>query len=153
MWKGKPEKGRRGEGEKGERGNAPAPCPLSPCPLPLLGVIVQYGGQTPLNLADSLQKAGVPILGTLPDAIEMAEDRDRFEELLIRLDIPARRTARRTADQAVAVAQQVGYPVVVRPSYVLGGRMAIVDDEPCAATWPKRSTWRRVPMARPIAPF
>ena len=97
----------------------------------LLGVIVQYGGQTPLNLADSLAAAGVPILGTSPEAIDLAEDRDRFEELIVKLDIPAPdHGMARTADQAVAVANEIGYPVVVRPSYVLGGRaMAVVGDE------------------------
>ncbi|MCC9079025.1 carbamoyl-phosphate synthase large subunit [Litorilinea aerophila] len=97
----------------------------------LAGVIVQFGGQTPLNLATSLQRAGVPILGTPPDAIDLAEDRDRFGALLDELSIPApaHGTARTTED-AVAVAGRIGYPVVVRPSYVLGGRaMAIVDDE------------------------
>ncbi|MBV7331904.1 carbamoyl-phosphate synthase large subunit [Chloroflexi bacterium TSY] len=98
---------------------------------PLLGVIVQYGGQTPLNLAHRLQEAGVPILGTPPDAIDLAEDRDRFEELLERLNIPApNHGTARSVDEAVQVAEQVGYPVVVRPSYVLGGRaMVIVDDQ------------------------
>jgi carbamoyl-phosphate synthase large subunit len=95
------------------------------------GVIVQFGGQTPLNLANSLAAAGVPILGTSPDAIDLAEDRDRFGELLERLDIPApAHGMARNADDAVAVAQTIAYPVVVRPSYVLGGRaMAVVDDE------------------------
>ncbi|HXF60353.1 MAG TPA: carbamoyl-phosphate synthase large subunit [Caldilineaceae bacterium] len=97
----------------------------------LAGVIVQFGGQTPLNLAASLQAAQVPILGTSPDAIDLAEDRDRFGELLDRLEIPApAHGSARRIDEAVAVAAQVGYPVVVRPSYVLGGRaMAIVDNE------------------------
>ena len=97
----------------------------------LVGAIVQFGGQTPLNLANSLQAAGVPILGTSPDAIDLAEDRDRFGELLERLEIPApAHGSARTADAAVGVANEIGYPVVVRPSYVLGGRaMAIVDDE------------------------
>jgi len=96
------------------------------------GVIVQFGGQTPLNLANSLHAAGVPILGTPPDAIDLAEDRDRFSELLEHLDIPApAHGMARTADEAVKVAQAITYPVVVRPSYVLGGRaMAVVDDEP-----------------------
>ncbi|MBX3013634.1 MAG: carbamoyl-phosphate synthase large subunit [Caldilineaceae bacterium] len=95
------------------------------------GVIVQFGGQTPLNLANSLHAAGVPILGTAPDAIDLAEDRDRFGELLDQLDIPApAHGSARTIDEAVAIAARIGYPVVVRPSYVLGGRaMAIVDDE------------------------
>jgi carbamoyl-phosphate synthase large subunit len=97
----------------------------------LLGIIVQFGGQTPLNLAARLEAAGAPILGTSPDAIDLAEDRDRFGDLLERLDIPApAHGTARSADEAVAVAQAVGYPVVVRPSYVLGGRaMAIVDNE------------------------
>ncbi len=95
----------------------------------ILGAIVQFGGQTPLNLAARLQAAGVPILGTSPDAIDLAEDRDRFGTLLEQLDIPAPdHGSARTVDEALAVAEQVGYPVVVRPSYVLGGRaMAIVD--------------------------
>ena len=96
----------------------------------LAGVIVQYGGQTPLNLADSLQAAGVPILGTPPEAIDLAEDRDQFGELIERLGIPAPRNGiARSIDEAVAVAEKIGFPVVVRPSYVLGGRaMAVVDD-------------------------
>ena len=98
---------------------------------PVLGVIVQYGGQTPLNLAAGLQKAGVPILGTQPAAIELAEDRDSFSALLERLEIPSPdHGIARNAAQAVEIAARIGYPVVVRPSYVLGGRaMAVVDDE------------------------
>ncbi|GIK73409.1 MAG: carbamoyl-phosphate synthase (glutamine-hydrolyzing) [Chloroflexota bacterium] len=97
----------------------------------LHGVIVQFGGQTPLNLATALQAAGVPILGTPPDAIDLAEDRDRFGALLGELDIPApEHGSARTVEEAVEVAARIGYPVVVRPSYVLGGRaMAIVDSE------------------------
>ena len=97
----------------------------------VLGAIVQFGGQTPLNLAVSLEEAGVPILGTPPDAIDLAEDRDRFGALLSELDIPApAHGTARTSAEAVAVAERIGYPVVVRPSYVLGGRaMAIVDNE------------------------
>jgi carbamoyl-phosphate synthase large subunit len=96
-----------------------------------MGAIVQFGGQTPLNLAASLQAAGVPILGTSPNAIDLAEDRDRFGELLEQLEIPApAHGSAHNADEAVTIAQRIGYPVVVRPSYVLGGRaMAIVDDE------------------------
>ena len=97
----------------------------------VLGVIVQYGGQTPLNLATRLQAAGVPIMGTPPEAIDLAEDRDLFGELLTRVGIPApdHGTAR-SVEAAVDVADRIGYPVVVRPSYVLGGRaMAVVDDE------------------------
>jgi len=95
------------------------------------GVIVQFGGQTPLNLAVPLEKAGAPILGTPPDAIDRAEDRDRFCALLNKLGLrqPANGTAT-SVEQAVVIAQRIGYPVVVRPSYVLGGRaMEIVYDQ------------------------
>src|SRR5438552_3395852 len=89
----------------------------------LLGVIVQFGGQTPLKLAHPLEQAGVPILGTTPDAIDLAEDRERFQQLLHRLEIaqPVNGIARSEAE-AVVIAERVGYPVVIRPSYVLGGR-------------------------------
>ncbi len=89
----------------------------------LRGVIVQFGGQTPLKLAHALEEAGVPILGTPPDAIDLAEDRRRFQELLRRLDLrqPDNGTATDEAE-AVAIAERIGYPVVIRPSYVLGGR-------------------------------
>ena len=96
-----------------------------------LGVIVQYGGQTPLKLARPLEAAGVPIIGTSPDSIDLAEDRERFQQLIERLGLrqPANRTARTTAE-AVKMAADVGYPLVVRPSYVLGGRaMEIVYEE------------------------
>ncbi len=94
-------------------------------------VLVQYGGQTPLNLAAGLQAAGVPIIGTQPEAIELAEDRERFSALLAELDIPAPDSGiAHSTGQALAIAARIGYPLVVRPSYVLGGRaMAIVDDE------------------------
>jgi carbamoyl-phosphate synthase large subunit len=87
------------------------------------GVIVQYGGQTPLKLARELAAAGVPIIGTSADSIDVAEDRERFQQLLTRLKLrqPPNRTARST-DEAVKHAEDIGYPVVVRPSYVLGGR-------------------------------
>jgi len=95
------------------------------------GVIVQFGGQTPLNLAAGLQAAGVPILGTSPQSIWLAEDRERFAALLAELDIPQPHNAiARSLDGARAAAAQIGYPVLVRPSFVLGGRaMAIVTDE------------------------
>jgi carbamoyl-phosphate synthase large subunit len=95
------------------------------------GVVVQLGGQTPLQLTQPLAAAGVPILGTSPDAIDIAEDRERFEELADRLGVtqPPNGIAR-SVDEAVAVAQRIGYPVLVRPSYVLGGRaMEIVYDD------------------------
>ncbi len=95
------------------------------------GVIVQFGGQTPLNLAVPLAEAGVPILGTSPDAIDRAEDRKRFQQFLHKLGLlqPANGTAR-IPDEALAVAGEIKYPVVVRPSYVLGGRaMRIVYDD------------------------
>ncbi len=97
----------------------------------LKGVIVQLGGQTPLKLAAALEAARIPILGTSPDAIDLAEDRRRFQELLQRLDLkqPENGTATSTAE-AEEVAQRIGYPVVIRPSYVLGGRaMEIVHEK------------------------
>ena len=97
----------------------------------LLGVIVQFGGQTPLKLAHPLEQAGVPILGTTPDAIDLAEDRERFQQLLERLNIAQPINAfARSREEAFAGAHKVGYPVVIRPSYVLGGRaMEIVRDD------------------------
>ena len=87
------------------------------------GVIVQYGGQTPLKLARALEKEGAPIIGTSPDSIDLAEDRERFQQLIEELGLkqPPNRTAR-TPEAAVALAREIGYPLVVRPSYVLGGR-------------------------------
>ncbi len=87
------------------------------------GVIVQYGGQTPLKLARALEANGVPVIGTSPDSIDLAEDRERFQHLIDQLGLrqPPNRTAR-TAEQALAAAREIGYPLVVRPSYVLGGR-------------------------------
>jgi len=95
------------------------------------GIIVQFGGQTPLKLARSLQAAGAPIIGTTPDSIDLAEDRERFQQLVNELELlqPANRIAR-NVDDAVGLAEQVGYPLVVRPSYVLGGRaMEVVFSE------------------------
>src|SRR5207247_4887599 len=95
------------------------------------GVVIQFGGQTPLSLALPLHRAGVNILGTSPDAIDLAEDRKRFRALLNELEIPQPESGTATSlDEAKAVATSIGYPVLVRPSYVLGGRaMAIVYDE------------------------
>ncbi len=96
-----------------------------------VGVIVQYGGQTPLKLALDLEANGVPIIGTSPDMIDAAEDRERFQKLLNELGLrqPPNRTAR-TEEEALALAQEIGYPLVVRPSYVLGGRaMEIVHEQ------------------------
>ncbi|MEW8508818.1 MAG: carbamoyl-phosphate synthase large subunit [Candidatus Thiodiazotropha sp.] len=95
------------------------------------GVIVQYGGQTPLKLANDLEAAGAPIIGTSPDSIDLAEDRERFQQLVEKLNLkqPPNRTARDT-EGAVQLADEIGYPLVVRPSYVLGGRaMEIVYNE------------------------
>lgn len=97
----------------------------------LVGVIVQFGGQTPLKLAQALEDAGIPILGTSPDAIDLAEDRERFAALVNKLGLkqPENGIAR-SREEAIAVATRIGYPVLTRPSYVLGGRaMEIVDDQ------------------------
>jgi carbamoyl-phosphate synthase large subunit len=96
----------------------------------LAGVIVQFGGQTPLKLAQALQDAGIPILGTSPDAIDLAEDRERFQQLLNGLEIAQPENAiARTWDEARAAAETIGFPFVMRPSYVLGGRgMEIIRD-------------------------
>ena len=96
----------------------------------LHGVIVQFGGQTPLKLAEPLEKANVPILGTSPDAIDLAEDRDRFRELFDQLKLRQPKSGIATStEKARAIADDIGYPVVIRPSYVLGGRaMEIVHD-------------------------
>jgi carbamoyl-phosphate synthase large subunit len=97
----------------------------------LKGVIVQFGGQTPLKLAKGLEDAGIPILGTSPDAIDLAEDRERFAALVNKLDLlqPANGIAR-SREEALAVAERIGYPVLMRPSYVLGGRAMEIVDSP-----------------------
>jgi len=97
----------------------------------LLGVIVQFGGQTPLKLAAALEKEGIPILGTSPDMIDLAEDRERFARLVDRLGLkqPANGIAR-SRDEAIKVAERIGYPVLTRPSYVLGGRAMEIVDSP-----------------------
>ena len=96
-----------------------------------VGVIAQFGGQTPLNLAADLKKAGVNILGTTPETIDLAEDRDLFREMMDKLEIPMPESGMAvTADDALAIANKIGYPVMVRPSYVLGGRgMEVVYDD------------------------
>ena len=96
-----------------------------------VGVIVQFGGQTPLKLARALEAQGVPIIGTTPDAIDRAEDRERFQQMIHKLGLlqPANAIVR-SAEEAIAAAAGIGYPLVVRPSYVLGGRaMEIVYRE------------------------
>ncbi len=97
----------------------------------LAGVIVQFGGQTPLKLAQALEDAGIPILGTSPDAIDLAEDRERFAKLVDKLDLkqPENGIAR-SREEAIAVAERIGYPVLIRPSYVLGGRAMEIVDSP-----------------------
>ena len=114
-----------------ERLNGGRLLPDADNPGPVRGLIVQFGGQTPLNLAHGLDRAGVPLLGTPLDAIDRAEDRDRFDQLLTKLDLkrPGSGIAR-SLEEAVDVATRLGYPVLVRPSYVLGGRgMEICPDE------------------------
>ncbi|QSX09022.1 carbamoyl-phosphate synthase large subunit [Alkalibacter rhizosphaerae] len=96
-----------------------------------LGVIVQFGGQTPLNIAKELEELGVTILGTSPDTIDLAEDRDRFREIMEKLEIPMPESGMAVnMVEALAIAQRIGYPLMVRPSYVLGGRgMEVVHDD------------------------
>jgi len=95
------------------------------------GVIVQFGGQTPLNIANELEEAGVTIIGTSPDAIDLAEDRDRFDEMMKKLGIPMPESSMACSQaEAIEIAGRIGYPLIVRPSYVLGGRgMEVVHDE------------------------
>ena len=116
--------------QRGSETGRKAPDAATPGSL-VRGLIIQFGGQTPLNLAKGLVLAGAPILGTSVDSIDLAEDRDRFDKLLDDLDLqrPASGIAR-SLDQAIAIAGEIGYPVLVRPSYVLGGRgMEICADE------------------------
>ncbi len=97
----------------------------------LVGVIVQFGGQTPLKLAAELEAAGIPILGTSPDAIDLAEDRERFAALVERLGLKQPRNGiARSREEALIVAEQIGYPVLMRPSYVLGGRAMEIVESP-----------------------
>ena len=105
------------------------------------GVIVQFGGQTPLKLAVPLEKEGVKILGTSPDSIDRAEDRRRFKELLHKLNLKqAESDTAMSPEDAVVIAEKIGYPVMVRPSYVLGGRaMEIVYDESSLIDYMKRA--------------
>ncbi|HEX4504168.1 MAG TPA: carbamoyl-phosphate synthase large subunit [Alphaproteobacteria bacterium] len=116
----------------------------------LLGAIVQLGGQTPLKLAQRLLDAGIPILGTPPDAIDLAEDRERFQQLLIDLELkqPPNGLAR-SREEAAAVATRIGFPVVIRPSYVLGGRaMEIVHDQAGLARYIEQAV--RVSGSNPV---
>jgi carbamoyl-phosphate synthase large subunit len=111
------------------------------------GVIVQFGGQTPLKLARALYAAGVPIIGTTPDAIDRAEDRERFQQMIDKLGLlqPANAIVR-SVEEAEAAAERIGYPLVVRPSYVLGGRaMEIVYQRPrnCVPTCARRCGFRQ----------
>ncbi|MCJ7776979.1 MAG: carbamoyl-phosphate synthase large subunit, partial [Sedimentisphaerales bacterium] len=96
-----------------------------------IGVIVQFGGQTPLNIASELQEAGVKILGTSPESIDLAEDRDRFRKVMTKLGIPQPQSDMASElDEALKIAKRIGYPLIVRPSYVLGGRaMEVIHDE------------------------
>ena len=115
-----------------------------------MGVICQFGGQTPLNLARELEDAGVKILGTSTDSIDLAEDRDRFRQVMDRLKIPMPESAMAsTVDEALHAAAKIGYPLMVRPSYVLGGRgMEIVYDEPALRAYVERAVI--VTPGRPI---
>ena len=102
-----------------------------------LGVIAQFGGQTPLNLSAALEKAGVRVLGTSPDTIDLAEDRDRFRVMMEKLNIPMPESGMAVSvDEALSIAHSIGYPVMVRPSYVLGGRgMEVVYDDDSLRTY------------------
>jgi carbamoyl-phosphate synthase large subunit len=106
-----------------------------------MGAIVQFGGQTPLNIAEELEAAGVKILGTTPDTIDLAEDRDRFRKIMDELGIPQPEAGMAgNVDEAFAIAARIGYPLIVRPSYVLGGRaMEIVHDEQMLSEYVSRA--------------
>ena len=121
---------------------------------PVAGVIVSLGGQTPLGLARALAAAGVPILGTSPEAIHLAEDRSEFSAVLAAAGLLApRHGTAMSADEAAAVATEIGYPVLVRPSYVLGGRgMEIVYDEPTLHSYMHRATQGGAGLIRPEHP-
>jgi carbamoyl-phosphate synthase large subunit len=114
------------------------------------GVIVQFGGQTPLNIASELENAGVKIIGTSPEKIDLAEDRDRFRKLMKKLGIPQPESGMAsTLDEALKIAGKIGYPLMVRPSYVLGGRaMEVVHDEEMLKFYVARAT--DVSPERPI---
>jgi carbamoyl-phosphate synthase large subunit len=115
-----------------------------------LGVIVQFGGQTPLNIAGELEKAGVKILGTSQETIDLAEDRDRFNRIMKKLDIPMPESGMAiNIEEAITIAERIGYPLMVRPSYVLGGRgMQIVHDENMLSRYMAAAV--RVTPERPI---
>ena len=114
------------------------------------GAVVQFGGQTPLNLAAELEAAGVKILGTSPETIDLAEDRERFNAMMVKLGIPQPRSGMaRTVEEAFAIAGEIGYPLIVRPSYVLGGRgMEVVLDETMLAEYMEKAV--DVSPERPI---
>jgi len=118
----------------------------------LHGVIVQFGGQTPLKLADALQEAGIPILGTSPDAIDLAEDRERFQALVQKLGLKQPKNAiASTAEEALKAAGEIGFPLVIRPSYVLGGRaMEIVRDMPQLERYIREARATAPARCRPI---
>jgi carbamoyl-phosphate synthase large subunit len=114
------------------------------------GVIVQFGGQTPLNIAGELAEAGVQVLGTSPDTIDLAEDRDRFRQIMRELGIPQPESGMaHTMEEALTIASEIGYPLMVRPSYVLGGRgMEVVQDEEMLARYLKAAV--EISPERPI---
>jgi carbamoyl-phosphate synthase large subunit len=114
------------------------------------GVMVQFGGQTPLNIARQLEEAGVKIIGTTPETIDLAEDRERFSKVMVKLGIPQPESGlARTLDEAIGVAKRIGYPLIVRPSYVLGGRaMEVVLDEEMLREYAQKAV--QISPERPI---